>query len=267
VALAKIKLIPSASIDHTPLMPVTPEELLKDPTILLNKKGDPLDSTYPLHGFEGKVGAVVFNGASFVTSPNMDYIFAPPNNARMTIKRDLRLGDDDNLLWPQPYFEHSPHFAAIPRKPEDYSIGHRHYICFYVTTDTDFVCREVGPVSGLGHLHPKLLKLANQLYSHLDRLHDIYQIDLSFPKKTHFFSHLLASIKRSLVHLKCLPMTRREMRFIFAEMQRCMLEFIGGHDYIYIYKPRMDGEKPPATTVAHTIGAFVQSSVSGRLWH
>src|SRR5271155_1807823 len=197
--------------------------------------------------------------AHFVTSPNMDHIYAPPDNIQMTFNRDLRLGDDDILLWPQPYFAQNPHFAAIPRQPEGLTIEHKHYICFYVTTDRDFVCREDGPVSGLGHLHPKLLWLAKQLYSHLDRLHDRYQNDLCFPKKTPFFSHLLGPIKRSLVHLERLPVTRRQIRFVFAEMQRCMLEFIGGHDYIYIYKPRMDGEKPPATEVAHTIGAFVQS--------
>ena len=95
-----------------------------------------------------------------------------------------QMGDDDILLWPQPYFAQNPHVAAIPRRPEYLTIEDKYYICFYVTTDRDFVCREDGPVSGLGHLHPNLLQLAKQLYS---RLHDIYQNDLSFPKRNPLF--------------------------------------------------------------------------------
>lgn len=189
----------------------------------------------------------------------MDHIYAPPNNARMTFKRNLRLGDDDILLWPQPLLERSCHFAAIPRQPEDLTITHRLYICFYIITDADFVCNEIGPVSGLGNLNRKILQLANQFSTYLDELHDIHKADSSFPTKVPTYASLHVVIKRSLIHLGSLPMTQREMCFIFAEMQRLMLEFLALHDFLYIYRPRMLGEKPPATKVGYTIGSFVSS--------
>ena len=54
-------------------------------------------------GYEGKVGAVIHGGEYFILSPNMDYIPEPVVNARVSFKYNSRMGDDDPLLWPQPY--------------------------------------------------------------------------------------------------------------------------------------------------------------------
>ena len=60
--------------------------------------------------------AVVFEGHHFVTSPNMDHIYAPPRSKRMTFKTDYHLAEHDQLLCPQPYLELQCHLACIPRR-------------------------------------------------------------------------------------------------------------------------------------------------------
>ncbi|KAF8971706.1 hypothetical protein BDZ97DRAFT_1752973 [Flammula alnicola] len=73
-------------------MVVTPAGLLHDPEIILRYKSDP---SMPLKYFEGKVGAVISDGEFFVTSPNMDIIYAPPKVSRISYKEDYRLGEHD----------------------------------------------------------------------------------------------------------------------------------------------------------------------------
>ena len=67
---------------------------------------------------EGQVGAVVWGGTHFVTSPNMDVIYYPPRNAQMTFKQNMRYGDDNPLQWPQPFLSDQPHLACISREPD-----------------------------------------------------------------------------------------------------------------------------------------------------
>ena len=64
------------------------------------------------------------------------------------------------------------------------------------------------------------------------------------------------AIQDSFAHLDSLKTTFMEMRLGVTEFQRHYLELYGLLDYLKIYKPRMDGAKPPAESVMNCMGAF-----------
>jgi len=209
--------------------------------------------------FEGKVGAVVFDGNQFVTSPNADVIYAPPPSGRMTYKHDYRLGQHDPLLWPQPFLSNYCHLAVIPRAPETLDDNVPMHVLFHKATFEDFAPEMFGALSGLGNLSWRPLGRLKKVAETFKEKAKIYQHDDALPKKTLlFFDSLMATITLSLQTLECLPMTRLQTLFVFSEVQRFMLEFIAAYDYIYTFTPRFTKSEPPSE-VAKVVGAFVNS--------
>lgn len=217
-----------------------------------------LTGTTALKSFEGKVGAVVFDGKSFVTSPNADVIYAPPTSGRMTYQHDYRLGQHDPLLWPQPFLGNYWHLAAIPRAPEDLDENTSTQILFHKATDDDFARDGVSALNGLGHLSSQQLKQLKKVAENLQKKVTAHLHDDALPTKTPLFENVMASIKLSLEALEMIPMTRRQVLFVFSELQRYMLEFIAAHQYIYVFKPLFCQSEPPSE-VANVVGAFVNS--------
>jgi len=175
----------------------------------------------------------------------------------MTFKTDYRLGEHDPLLWPQPYLEPQCHLACIPRHVEVFEESARPVfkILFHQVSSPDFWPLANGPISGLGFLRGErmasLKKLGNFLQGQFDGL------DPKITGSTPIFGGLLVFIKRMLVSLESLPMTERQALFLFAEIQRYMLEFSAGYRYLTIYKPRMISVLPASTSVEPLVGAFV----------
>ena len=209
--------------------------------------------------FEGKIGAVIFDGNHFVTTPNADVIYAPPANGRMTYKHDYRLGQHDPLLWPQPFLADYCHLAAIPRAPETLDDNVFMHVLFHKATVDDFAPETSCTLSGLGGLSWRPLGRLNKVAEKLKEMAKTYQNDDALPKKTLCcFDSLMTSITLSLQALESLPMTRRQTLFVFSEVQRFMLEFIAVHDYMYIFTPRFLNPEPPSE-LAKVVGAFVNS--------
>ena len=77
----------------------------------------------------------------------------------------------------------------------------------------------------------------------------------SCPPNAYLLS-IVKSMQDAFVRLSSLKTTFTEMRFGLTEFQRYFLEVRGCLDYLLLYKPRMDGQKPAATTVANCIGVF-----------
>ena len=67
---------------------------------------------------------------------------------------------------------------------------------------------------------------------------------------------MVKAMQDACVRLGSMKTTFSEMRFSITEFQRYYLEVCGLVDYLELYKPRMDGQRPAATTVAHCVGAF-----------
>ena len=74
---------------------------------------------------------------------------------------------------------------------------------------------------------------------------------------------VLPILKRDLLQVSTrigyLKTTFTQMVFGVTEFQRCYLEILGLLDYLEIYRPRMDGKFPPATSAANCVGAFTNA--------
>jgi len=240
-------------------MPIT------DSSILLKKKSDQLRKSILLVSFwslsdpfciarrsyEGRVGAVVLEGEYFATTSNMDVIYAPPVIKKMTYKKNYCLGEDDPLQWPQFYLAAAPYFPCIPRSPGTLSEDSSTYIMFHRITDSDYEHQHDQSLTGLGHLTKSLLIKAHKfVHETVNNKYDRVKNGASI------FTQLYSSIHRSLNFLESLPMTRRQVLFIFADFQRHLLEFVAAFNYVNMYQPLMDGHGEPATVVDDVIGAF-----------
>lgn len=187
----------------------------------------------------------------------MDHIYAPPLSKRITFKTDYRLGEHDQLLWPQPLLEPQCHLPCIPRHPEVFEESTRSIfrILFHSVNDTDFHPLEGGPISGLGFLSGAKVALLKKLWQTLEK--QLETLDAKIASSTPILNHLLVFIRRTLVYLENLPMTKRQVLFLFAEVQRYILEFSAAYRYLTIYKPRMQNTLPPATAAEDLVGGFV----------
>jgi hypothetical protein len=205
----------------------------------------------PLGPFDGRVAAVV--GDFVCTTPNQSRVFLPSmQETEVKLLADVRYGPDDPTLWPQPWVDMYCHLGAIPRKPED--PNDTLSIMWWDPTREDFVSFGGSLVDGLGELSgSKLLSLQQMMSSIEDRIEDHKR---AFPKTNRLLLLLVRAMQDSFARLNSLKTTFLEMRIGVTEFQRYYLEIYGCLDYLEIYKPRMDGEKPKAQSVVNCIGAI-----------
>jgi len=121
-------------------------------------------------------------------------------------------------------------------------------------TGDDFESFGGGLVNGIGELSgSKMSSLREMMRSLESRIEDHKQ---AFPDPNQFLLLLIRVMQDSFTRLDSLKTTFNEMRVGVTEFQRYYLEICGCLDYLEIYKPRMDGEKPPAEYVVNCIGAI-----------
>ena len=121
-------------------------------------------------------------------------------------------------------------------------------------THDDFKTFEGSLVDGLGELsRPKFLAFQAMMTSLETRFDEYKQLTL---KPNTLLLSIMKATQDSCLRLGSLKTTYTEMRFGVTEFQRYYLEVCGCLDYLQIYKPRMDGRKPPAETVTNCVGAF-----------
>jgi hypothetical protein len=72
-----------------------------------------ISSTAAIGPLDGKVGAVIMDGEYFITLANQQCIFAPPHGDqhKVQLHADSRYGDNDPVLWPQPYMLLGQHLS------------------------------------------------------------------------------------------------------------------------------------------------------------
>lgn len=167
------------------------------------------------------------------------------------LRADVRYGPDDPTLWPQPWVEMYCHLGAIPRKPDDPNDPLS--IMWWDPSGDDFKFFGNSLVDGIGQLSGSKLLLLQKMMSSIEgRCEDHKQV-FSNPNK--LLLMLLRAMQDSFARLDSLKTTFTEMRIGVTEFQRYYLELYGCLDYLEIYKPRMDGSKPPAESVMNCIGA------------
>jgi len=168
---------------------------------------------------------------------------------------DFRYGPDDPSLWPQPWIVEYPHLGAILRKPDDPLDPLS--IMWWDPSHNDFESFSGGIIDGLGELSKSKLSLLEVMMRGLESRIEDYNESCtdSHPPNSYLLS-MVKAMQDAYVRLRSLKITFTEMRFGLTEFQRYFLEVRGCLDYVVLYKLRMDGQKPVATTVADCIGVF-----------
>jgi hypothetical protein len=208
---------------------------------------------------DGKVGALLFNGEYFVTTPNQTFIPEPPlGDRKVTMRSDSLYGDDDPILWPQPYNAFNCHHGAIP-SPKSLSA---HLIIWWEPTHKDFIpLRDsASPIRGLGKLADSKL---GELKSSVSVLLSRVQAFMANPSKFRAppsLGPMVKMIEHGLVRLGSVWTNFRQMAFGVRDVQRCWLDLMAMLDYMEVYKPRMDSAwlavGSPPVKVADTVGVF-----------
>jgi hypothetical protein len=167
------------------------------------------------------------------------------------LRADTRYGPDDPTLWPQHWVEEFCHLGAIPRKPDDPldSLS----IMWWDPTSDDFESFGSSIINGLGELSGSKLVFLQKMMSSMEvRIEDH---KLAYPNTNKLLLLLERAMKDSFTRLKSLKTTFTEMRLGVTEFQWYYLELYGCLDYLKIYKPRMEGLRPPAEFVINCVGA------------
>jgi len=174
------------------------------------------------------------------------------HKTEVKLRADVRYGPDDPTLWPQPWVETYCHLGSIPRKPDDPNDCLS--IMWWDPTRDDFKSFGGSLVDGLGELSgSKLLSLQKMMSSIEDRIENHKR---AFPNPNKLLLLLVRAMQDSFARLDSLKTTFTEMMVGVTEFQRYYLEIYGCLDYIEIYKPRMDGGRPPAESVMNCVGAI-----------
>lgn len=179
------------------------------------------------------------------------------------LRADFRYGPDDATLWPQPWVPEYPHLGAIPKKPDD--CNNPLSIMWWDPTRKEFNSYDSGLVDGIGELlKSKFLEFETMRKNLEDRVEDYKK---TTAKPNYYLLMMVKAMQDACVRLGSLKTTFSEMRFGVTEFQRYYLEVCGVLDYLELYKPRMDGQRPAATTVAHCVGAFTTIARTAQDFH
>jgi hypothetical protein len=214
----------------------------------------------PLSATDGRVGALLFRGKYFITSPNQDFIPTPPlgNSRKVTIRADGLYGDDDSICWPQPYFPYFCHHGAIPLR----NSLPAHSIMWWEPTRDQFAPLNdpTALIRGLGKLSEgklqELKRSASVLFSRVQS----YTSSPSLSRALPTLGPMVKMVEHGLVRLESVWTNFRQMSFGVRDVQRCWLDVMAMLDYMEVYKPRMDSARLAVNSapekVANTVGVF-----------
>lgn len=205
------------------------------------------------HAYDGLVGAVISDGCSFVTSPNVEYIPSPALGGDRDVYRrsDLRYGPDDPLQWPQLFVPEMPHLAAIPSPVTDPE--NPLSIMWMVPTFEDFCPDRKAAISGLGHLDNNLY---NRFRVQLEAIKPLALMERG-GKVLPQCAYLADLLDTILFRLGRLATTFQTVRLNVSALQRVFLELRAMIDYLDCYQARMNGQVDAGDIpTAETCGAF-----------
>ncbi|KAF7337790.1 hypothetical protein MSAN_02253000 [Mycena sanguinolenta] len=210
----------------------------------------------PLGALDGRVAAYVELGRTpyFITT-HANYVPLLPqiDPKQIVLRRDMRYGHDDPVLWPQLYSDAFCHLAAIPKAPTSAYDRAKIGVMWWNPTPKDFVCPASGLTltCGLGRLsYHRLLELCQAVNALFEEYGRYLQSLPSHTPPTPLFPQLVQTLCLSLERLT-IPTTYTRMQLGVVAVQREYLELTGLLRYMTKYKPRMDGLSDPDANPAN----------------
>ncbi|KAJ7729666.1 hypothetical protein DFH07DRAFT_969414 [Mycena maculata] len=218
--------------------------------------------TTTLGPLDGRVGAhIVMESASYFVTTNTSYVPRLPevDPKHIVVRRDMRFGPDDPVLWPRLYSKKFCHLSAIPKAPTDPE--DLLALMWWNPDPDDFVCPASGKTltRGLGRLR---FAWFSKFSSCTHNLLDEYQQYLkSLPAGTQPPLLLVQLTQRLGLSLECLMIPSAYVRMVVSvtTVQREFLELTGLLAYMKKYHPRLDAIDDPTGNRAspdNCIGCF-----------
>ncbi|KAG7090327.1 hypothetical protein E1B28_011923 [Marasmius oreades] len=239
------------------------EDFLEDQT-LLTRFSSP---NKPIRSFEGRVGNA-YPGDVIVTTPNMDYLYAPPiNERRVRLRKDLHFGEDDPLLFPQPFNRNIAHLSVIQLPSTDKQ--NPHYAAWARPQITDFEERATLDIcTGMGRLY-------RGFYWAFDTMASRVLERAESKKEDRYVTSQSTHLRQLMERLESQWATRMVTFQRFALAQRHYLELLARLDWIDKFRGRyMDGNvsgggvSDGVPVDGRVVGAFADDQdVVDRLFH
>ncbi|KAJ6497203.1 hypothetical protein C8R47DRAFT_1212738 [Mycena vitilis] len=215
---------------------------------------------------DGRAAACVEMGhTSYFITTNANYVPLPPevDQTHIILRRDMRYGPDDPVLWPRLYSDKYCHLAAVPKAPtfRDPTKQEELGAMWWNPTPDHFVCPASGLTltRGLGRLAGKWASRLAGLAKALIAEYEDYA--KSLPAGTRpllLLPQLAQRLQLSLERLR-IPSTYVRMVIGVTTVQREYLELAGLLRYTIKYKPRLEGFNDPEANTAlpdDCIGCF-----------
>ncbi|KAK7031904.1 hypothetical protein R3P38DRAFT_3187632 [Favolaschia claudopus] len=199
-------------------------------------------STEQIGALDGRAAAYfVVGSASYFITTNARYVplLPPVDSKQIMVRRDMRYGPDDPVLWPHLYSQTYCHLAAIPKAPK--SLRNLRVMWWNPRLE-DFVCPASGltVTRGLGRLcFKKLSQISTLAHSLLDD-YEKYLVSLNGTTPPPLLPKVAQTLRLSLERLH-IPSTYARMQLGVVCVQREYLELAGLLAYMTKYKPRLEG--------------------------
>ncbi|KAJ7145491.1 hypothetical protein C8R46DRAFT_918276 [Mycena filopes] len=224
---------------------------------------------------DGRVAAHVEMGhTSYFITTNTHYIPRMPeiDSKQIVIRRDMRFGPDDPVLWPRLYSDKFCHLPAIPKAPTDSRDQEGPAVMWWNPTPDEFVCPASGMTltRGLGRLKLTWFsKLSLRTHALFDEYEKYIQSLPSSTKPPLLLPQLVRRLRLSLERLR-IPSTYIRMVVGVTTVQREYLELTGLLRYMTKYHPRLSAIEDPEANTARPddcIGCFTDDPrIAQILW-
>ncbi|KAJ7107471.1 hypothetical protein C8R44DRAFT_885477 [Mycena epipterygia] len=201
----------------------------------------------------GMVAAhVVMGNTSYFITTNTHYVPCLPevDPKQIVIRRDMRFGPDDPVLWPRLYSEKFCHLPAIPKAPTHPQDKAQLAVMWWNPTPDDFVCPASGMTltRGLGRLKgTRFSKFSIRTHALIEEYEQYVKSLPTGTKPPLLFPQLVQRLQLSLERLR-MPSTYVRMVVGVTAVQREYLELTGLLRYMTKYRPRLDLIDPADTT-------------------
>ncbi|KAK7436347.1 hypothetical protein VKT23_019195 [Stygiomarasmius scandens] len=197
----------------------------------------------PISFTDGLTGSIHLRTREFVTSPNCTSIPRPPFGSTRDLYRraDARYGEDDPLLWPQPYNRNHQYLTCIPSFPNIPDDPYYEDLCLWRTvSESEMQFTAQGQINRIGLLHPWIMTPFSESVGQI-RLRSAITRDGH--KKDESIIRLLDEFDTTITicmnRLSTVSSALRDTIRGVAELQRACLYTIALMDYVDVYSLRI----------------------------
>ncbi|KAK7032104.1 hypothetical protein VNI00_013474 [Paramarasmius palmivorus] len=203
-----------------------------------------------------------------VASVNASYVPKPLFGTRRVSQRlDYYFGEDDPLLYPQPYLQERCHWSVIPRKPLDPEHARAKWWAILDQKDFHEVACEI---AGFGRWKEEALEQYKGDYLLVKARVKEHCTRRQQSKKAPnlVVTVLSGQLESVLGFLRNTTLPFNRARQLLRCFQRWYLELTAALDWCDVFRPFMDGQqKVPPTSLIERVGAFTVKSLDYHTLH